>query len=272
MQPATLSPSSMASSKSSKTSKLSTPLTRESLVFPPCNQVARLSVDVDHPEFNQVSIFLQRSPLRHALTESTKMSKMLLGNLWLTYKYDSDTHQVSTSILSSEEHPDLSFGVHDVRAVLNISEFNIYAPFPTHQEHDEVIAALNYVHEGKSKGSGTLLRENMGVLWNYFFSHLLYCLSHKISGWDQSPTTITRLAHALIFMRRIDFAQVFFDYLVTTITPPRTHNVALPRLISLIINHKLSAQLRADPALTEPTIKFDLPISQISKQTIFKPV
>ncbi|KAI3727551.1 hypothetical protein L6452_16167 [Arctium lappa] len=261
----------MASSKSTKASKV-TPLTRESLTFPACNQVARLSADADHPEFNQVSIFLQRSPICHALTSSTKMSKMLLGNFWLTYKYDSTTHQVSASVLSSEEHLDLSFGVDDIRSVLQIPEFNVYAPFPTHQEHDEVVVALQYVHEGKTKGSGTLLRKNMGALWNYFFSHLLYCLSHKTSGWDQSPAAITRLAHALIFMRRIDFAQVFFDSLLTAISPPRTHNVALPHFISLIINHKFSAQLSADAALPEPRIKFDLPISQISKQTIFKSI
>ncbi|KAI3718586.1 hypothetical protein L6452_19463 [Arctium lappa] len=131
----------MASSKSTKASKV-TPLTRESLTFPACNQVARLSADADHPEFNQVSIFLQRSPICHALTSSTKMSKMLLGNFWLTCKYDSTTHQVSASVLSSEEHPDLSFGVDDIRSVLQIPEFNVYAPFPTHQEHDEVVAAL----------------------------------------------------------------------------------------------------------------------------------
>ncbi|KAI3706447.1 hypothetical protein L6452_24196 [Arctium lappa] len=259
----------MASSKSTKASK-DTSLSRESLIFHSCNQVARLSADADYPEFNQVSIFLQRSPICHALTASTKMSKMLLGNFWLTCKYDSTTHQVSASVLSFEEHPDLSFGVDDIRSVLQIPEFNVYAPFPTHHEHDEVVAALQYVHEGKTKGSGTLLRKNMGALWNYFFSHLLYCLSHKTSGWDQSPAAITRLAHALIFMRRIDFAQVFFDSLITAISPPRNHNVALPRFISLIINHKLSTQLSADAALPEPRIKFDFPISQISKQTIFK--
>ncbi|KAI3758687.1 hypothetical protein L6452_06258 [Arctium lappa] len=261
----------MVSSKSSKASK-TTPLTRESLVFPTCNQVAQLSADVDHPEFNQVSLFLQKTPLQHAFTLSTKMSKMLLGSFWLTCKYDSETHQVSASILSSEEHPDLSFGVEDVRSILLIPEFDVYSPFPTNREHEEVVATLNYVHEGNTKGSGTLLRKNMGVVWNYFFSHLLYCISHKTSRWDQSAAAITRLAHALIFMRYIDFAQVIFDSLVTAISPTRTHNVALPRFISLIINEKLSVQLRADAGLSEPTIAYDVPISQISNQTIFKTI
>ncbi|KAI3696585.1 hypothetical protein L6452_28975 [Arctium lappa] len=73
-------------------------------------------------------------------------------------------------------------------------------------------------------------------------------------------------------MRQIDFAQVIFDSLVTAITPPRTDNVALPRFISLIITKKLSVQLRADTDLSEPNIVYDLPISQISKQTIFKAI
>ncbi|KAI3715559.1 hypothetical protein L6452_22545 [Arctium lappa] len=235
----------MASSKSSKASKTTT-LFRETLAFPACNQVACLSADVDHPEFNHVSLFHQKTPLQHAFTASTKMSKMLLSSFWLTCKYDSETHQVSASVLSSEEHPDLSFGVEDVRSILRIPEFDVYAPFPTGREHEEVVTTLNYVHEGKTKGSDTLLRKNMGVVWNYFFYHIIYCISHKTSGWDQSPAAISRLAHALIFMRRIDFAQVIFDSLVTAITPPRTHNVPLPRFISLIINEKLSAQLRAD--------------------------
>ncbi|KAI3696584.1 hypothetical protein L6452_28974 [Arctium lappa] len=135
--------------------------------------VARLSADVDHPEFNQVSLFLQNTPVQLAFTLSTKMSKILLGSFWLTCKYDSEIHQVSASILSSEGHPDFSFRVEDVRSILKIPEFNVYALFPTNREHEDFVATLHYVHEGKTKGSGTLLRKNMGVVWNYFFSHLL---------------------------------------------------------------------------------------------------
>ncbi|KAI3735150.1 hypothetical protein L6452_14638 [Arctium lappa] len=197
---------------------------------------------------------------------------MFLGSFWLTYKYDTASHQVSASILSSEEHPDLTFGVEDVRSILRIPEYETYAPFPAVREHDEVVATLNYIHEGKSKGSGTLLRKNMGAIWNFFFSHLLYCISHKTSGWDQSLTFITRLAHALIFMQHIDFAQVIFDSIVTAISPPRTHNVALPRFLSLIINKKLVGPLRVDVDLSEPSVVYDLPSTQIRKQTLHKPV
>ncbi|KAI3678625.1 hypothetical protein L6452_37924 [Arctium lappa] len=213
----------MASSKSSNTSK-NTPLTQETLAFPACNQLARLSVDV------------------------------------------------SASILTIVEHPDLTFGVEDVRKVLKLPIYQPYTPFPTGREHEEVITAMHYSHDGKGKGSGTLLRKNMGVIWNFFFSHLIYCISHKTYGWDQCPAFITRLAHALIFMRRVDFAQVIFDSIVPAISPPRTHNVALPRFLSLIINEKLAGPLRADADLLEPTVVFDLPYTQISKQTLHKPL
>ncbi|KAI3772514.1 hypothetical protein L6452_03700 [Arctium lappa] len=179
-------------------------------------------------------------------------------------------HSVSAFILSDAENPDLSFGVEDVRTILELPEYKPYAPFPTNREHEEVVVAMNYTHDGNGKGTGLSSARIWEAFGTSFSSHLIYCISHKTSGWDQSSAFVTHLAHALMFMCQIDFAQVIFDSILTVFSPLRTPIVALPIFLSLIINHKLVGPLAADAAFPEPTILYDLLPNHLGKQVLHK--
>ncbi|KAI3685729.1 hypothetical protein L6452_34987 [Arctium lappa] len=258
-----------STSPSSKAPKKNMPPTRPTsltdLVFNPCNHVARLECDPRHKEFNPISSFLQKSPLRFALTKNPpKMSKMLIGNFWLTCVYDATTNKVSASILSKPTSPDITFGVEDVRRALALPSYDCYDAFPLGTEHDEVVAALNYIHGENDRGRGTLFRRHMGGIWNFFFSHITFCLSKKTGGHDQCPSYLTQLAHAIMFQRKIDYAQYFFHELISVITPPKRPHVAYPRFIWLIINNLLADAIEADhrviydyhaPLVTRPLLK-----------------
>lgn len=260
-------------SKSSKASKTSKPaaLTREALVFPPCNYLARFDADPSHPEFNTISAFLQYSPLRYAFTAKPRMSKFLLGSFWLTCAYDAKSETISASILSdADDEPDLIFGVEDVREALRLPTYEEYDPQLVGNEHDFVVAALNYIPDPKDKSHGTLLRKNMGGVWNFLFAHVIHCLSHKTGGFDQSPSYVTHLAHALIFQRKIDFAQYFFTELATVIATPRRPQVAYHRFISMLINQRLSNMLTADVQSASPKIHFDLVAPQVGSKVLNK--
>ncbi|KAI3692941.1 hypothetical protein L6452_32766 [Arctium lappa] len=258
--------STSSSSKAPKKNMLPTPPTSlTDLVFNPCNHVARLECDPKYKEFNPISSFLQKSPLRFALTKNPpKMSKMLIGNFWLTCVYDATTNKVSASILSEPTSPDITFGVEDVRRALALPSYDCYDAFPLGTEHDEVVAALNYIHGENDRGRRTLLRRHMGGIWNFFFSHITFCLSKKTGGHDQCPSYLTQLAHAIMFQRKIDYAQYFFHELISVITPPKRPHVAYPRFIWPIINNLLADAIETDhrvvydyhsPLVTRPLLK-----------------
>ncbi|KAI3685119.1 hypothetical protein L6452_34353 [Arctium lappa] len=90
------------------------------------------------------------------------MSKMLIGNFWLTCVYDDETKQNSTSIFLDPTSPDITFGVDDVRRALQILSYPSYDKFPLGNEHDKVVDTLNYIHGDNDCGRGTFLRKNIG--------------------------------------------------------------------------------------------------------------
>ncbi|KAI3736026.1 hypothetical protein L6452_15557 [Arctium lappa] len=156
----------MASSSSPnlvKKNVFTSPTSHSDLIFNPCNHVARLESDPKHSEFDPIASFLMKSPLHYALTYNPpKISKLLIGNFWLTCIYDATSEKVSASILSDPASPDLSFGVEDVRSALHLPTYSPYEKFPLGNEHEEVVAALNYIRGEHDRSPGTLLRKNMG--------------------------------------------------------------------------------------------------------------
>ncbi|KAI3718361.1 hypothetical protein L6452_19228 [Arctium lappa] len=208
-------------------------------------------IDPKHSAFDPIASFLLKSPLHYTLTYNPpKITKLLIGNFWLTCVYDPTPEKVSTSILSDPASPDLTLGVEDVCSALHLSIYSPYEKFPLGNEHEEVVAALNYIRGEHDRSPGTLLRKNMGGIWHFFFSLVILCLSKKTGGHDQCPSYITQLAHALIFQRKIDFARYFFRELVSVITPQKRPHVAFPRFISLIIYHKLATATDASHSIT----------------------
>lgn len=187
----------------------------------------------------------------------------------LTCAYDSSSDTVSASILTDKD-PDLTFGVEDLRAALRLPSYPSYAPFPLGNEHEEVIKVLNYIPDEKNKSPGTLLRKQMGGIWNFLFAHIIMCLSRKTGGHDQSPSYITQLAHAIIFQRKIDFATYFFNELISVITPPKRPQVAFPRFISLIVNHMMKDVLSANRRSADPFVTYDLLSPIVGKTTLNK--
>ncbi|KAJ9538562.1 hypothetical protein OSB04_031295 [Centaurea solstitialis] len=230
--------------------------------FSPCNYVAYLDHNHKYPDFFIIADFLRKSPLYKALTYRPKMSKHLLANFWTTCEYDETTKEVRASVLSTN---DVSFTVDDLRRVLDLPTFSPYEKLPSNQDLQMVATTIGYVPAPEVKDHIVIYRKYMGGVWNFFFLHLINCLSSKTGSTDQVHTSIKQLAYVLIFQKKIDFAAYFFRGLVTKMDFPKHQNVPFVRFISMLIADKLGSKMPADV-----DDYYDLRVSQMGFQSLKK--
>ncbi|KAJ9538558.1 hypothetical protein OSB04_031291 [Centaurea solstitialis] len=237
--------------------KQSTCFTVDQVTFSPCNYIACLDHNDNFPGSYIIAEFLRKCPLYKALTYSPKMSRHLLSNFWATCQYDAATKEVCASVLSTSTY-DVSFTVDDLRRVLDLPTFDPYEKLPSNQDLKMVATTIGYVQGPNVKDRNTLYRKYMGGVWNFFFLHLLQCLSRKTGSVDQAHISTKQLAYVLIFQKKIDFAAYFFQELVKMMGSSKKCNVPFVRFISMLIADKLGSKMPADV-----DNYFDLKVCQI---------
>lgn len=144
------------------------------------------------------------------------MTSFMLWNFWMTCSYDEDDEEIHVSVLS-DTPSDFSFGSDDIRRVLQLLQRGPLVEYIPDNAHNAMVEILNYQQDPQTKSASTLLRKQIGGVWNFFFCHIIYCLSRKMGGHDQSPKYITDLAYAIIAQLNIDFADYFFKEIKDTV-------------------------------------------------------
>ncbi|KAK1378728.1 hypothetical protein POM88_025472 [Heracleum sosnowskyi] len=95
-----------------------------------------------------------------------------------------------------------------INEALHFPESN-FENVPAHGEISSMLEAINFA--GCPLSLSQILKKNFRKEWSHFFDTLNKCFAAKCSSFDYINTFILKIAHSLLYGKRIDFGKLLFD-------------------------------------------------------------
>ena len=210
------------------------------------NFVANFSIPSNVNGFTDIVKFLSKHPISSALTRSTAMYPTHLLEFWYTcdhYITATSKESIAGTVLGGDLK--ISITLRKLRNALSLTFNEHYEePVSANQAKEDILPFIGYNFQQAGAVDvplkGTVVRSKMGKVWNYFFAHIIHCLSGKSGSFDQATTTDLQIAHALIFGHHIDFAKLIFSNMVVKVKKPnRDPIIPYTRFFSLLLEDML---------------------------------
>ena len=191
---------------------------------------------IDSEELQDFANFLASCRLRYALVDVPMFFyPKQICEFWYTCTYNSATNLITGTVADGSRR--VSISVDKLRTALRLPTFEAYSDLPNDAKCRSLLPQLGY-DETQGNMPRLILRQCFPAAWKYLTGVIGKCLGHKTSSLDQLNSYELKILYCLVFNKRTNYAQLFFDQLMDMISATRRSNyVPFPRWIALILEN-----------------------------------
>ena len=156
------------------------------------NFFANFSIPSNVSGFKDIVKFLSKHPISSAVTLSTEMYQTHLFEFWYRcdYRISASKKEIIIGTVLDGDFK-IKITLRKLRNIMNLSfDENFKEPISVAEAKEEILPIIGYgfltIDATWKPVKNTVVYSRMGRVWNYFFAHIIQCLSSKSRSFDQS--------------------------------------------------------------------------------------
>ncbi|KAJ0883998.1 hypothetical protein HanPSC8_Chr10g0428311 [Helianthus annuus] len=213
-------------------------------------------------EFSSILTYMDRIPVKKAMTEQRPLYRSHISRFWNSAKYDGENKVISAEVEVNGKIETILVTEALVREVMNFPD---EANYPTRFPERMVKGCMLRLGYRSTLNTGNYLKSKFQKSFKFLIHCILISLSHTKGSYDQMRDYQMNMLTALVLNKKYNFSHIIFHYMVENLASD-VRVWRYPRFVQMMID-------RAYPGI-DRNIKDDLLIqahmSNISLKNLVK--
>ncbi|MFS7912598.1 hypothetical protein Hanom_Chr02g00131851 [Helianthus anomalus] len=191
---------------------------------------------VKNPElanFSSILDFMNRIPIKKALTDLRPIYRSHIGRFWENATYDEQSKVISSVVEVNGKLEPILVTEALVREVVNFPD---EANYPTRFHEKMVKGCMLRLGYRGALNTGNYLKSKFQKSFKFLIHCILISLSHTKGSYDQMRDYQINMLTALVLNKKYNFSHIVFHYMAENITT-KVKTWKYPRFMQMLIDH-----------------------------------
>ncbi|KAM0053850.1 hypothetical protein Hdeb2414_s0006g00188651 [Helianthus debilis subsp. tardiflorus] len=183
--------------------------------------------------FSSILDFMDRIPIKKALTDQRPIYRSHLSRFWKNATYDEQSKVISSVV---EVHGKLETILVTEALVREVVNFPDEADYPIRFPERMVKGCMLRMGYRGALNTGNYLKSKFQKSFKFLIHCILISLSHTKGSYDQMRDYQMNMLTALVLNKKYNFSHIVFHYMVENITT-KVRAWKYPRFVQMLIDH-----------------------------------
>ncbi|KAJ0542476.1 hypothetical protein HanOQP8_Chr09g0324931 [Helianthus annuus] len=183
--------------------------------------------------FSSILDFMDRIPIKKALTDQRPIYRSHLSRFWKNATYDEESKVISSVV---EVHGKLETILVTEALVREVVNFPDEANYPTRFPERMVKGCMLRLGYRGALNIGNYLKSKFQKSFKFLIHCILISLSHTKGSYDQMRDYQMNMLTALVLNKKYNFSHIVFHYMAENITT-KVRAWKYPRFVQMLIDH-----------------------------------
>ncbi|KAJ0551070.1 hypothetical protein HanHA300_Chr07g0252971 [Helianthus annuus] len=183
--------------------------------------------------FSSILDFMDRIPIKKALTDQRPIYRSHLSRFWKNATYDEQSKVISSVV---EVHGKLETILVTEALVREVIDFPDEADYPTRFPERMVKGCMLRMGYRGALNTGNYLKSKFQKSFKFLIHCILISLSHTKGSYDQMRDYQMNMVTTLVLNKKYNFSHIVFHYMAENITT-KVRAWKYPRFVQMLIDH-----------------------------------
>ncbi|KAJ0908948.1 hypothetical protein HanRHA438_Chr07g0316131 [Helianthus annuus] len=183
--------------------------------------------------FSSILDFMDRIPIKKALTDQRPIYRSHLSRFWKNATYDEQSKVISSVV---EVHGKLETILVTEALVREVINFPDEADYPTRFPERMVKGCMLRMGYRGALNTGNYLKSKFQKSFKFLIHCILISLSHTKGSYDQMRDYQMNMVTTLVLNKKYNFSHIVFHYMAENITT-KVRAWKYPRFVQMLIDH-----------------------------------
>ncbi|KAJ0564037.1 hypothetical protein HanHA89_Chr07g0269781 [Helianthus annuus] len=183
--------------------------------------------------FSSILDFMDRIPIKKALTDQRPIYRSHLSRFWKNATYDEQSKVISSVV---EVHGKLETILVTEALVREVINFPDEADYPTRFPERMVKGCMLRMGYRGALNTGNYLKSKFQKSFKFLIHCILISLSHTKGSYDQMRDYQMNMVTTLVLNKKYSFSHIVFHYMAENITT-KVRAWKYPRFVQMLIDH-----------------------------------
>ncbi|MFS7966554.1 hypothetical protein Hanom_Chr09g00775081 [Helianthus anomalus] len=183
--------------------------------------------------FSSILDFMNRIPIKKALTDLRPIYRSHIGRFWENATYDEQSKVISSVVEVNGKLEPILVTEALVREVVNFPD---EANYPTRFHEKMVKGCMLRMGYRGALNTGNYLKSKFQKSFKFLIHCILISLSHTKGSYDQMRDYQMNMLTALVLKKKYNFSHIVFHYMAKNITT-KLKTWKYPRFVQILIDH-----------------------------------